>query len=478
MNILFAVSEAVPFAKTGGLADVGGSLPAALAARGHEVKVILPLYEQVSDRWRDQMTFVKCFHVSLAWRVQYCGILSLEQDGVTYWFVDNEYYFKRRDLYGHYDDGERFAFFSRAVVEAPGHLDFAPDVIHCNDWQTALVPIYLPEERGRTPQLAETKSVFTIHNIEYQGRYGSHTLGDLFGLPQQYLNDEFLGFHGDLNLMKGGIYAADFVTTVSPSYAEEIGYSFYAHGLENAVRASKHKLRGILNGIDTVRYDPATDPGLVRNFSADDLKDRALCKAALQEAAGLRKNPDVPVIGCVSRLVRHKGFDLLIDSFAELMDMDVQMVVLGTGDRDYEDFFRRAAELYPGRFAAHIQYSDFIAAAIYGGADLFLMPSISEPCGLSQMIAMRYGALPVVRETGGLRDTVRAYRADTGEGNGFTFAHISAHDMAWVLREAVCLWREDKQAWAALQQRAMRGDFSWDRSAGAYEELYRNLCGR
>ncbi len=477
MKILFAVSEAAPFAKTGGLADVGGSLPAALAARGHEVKVILPLYERVGGQWRDKMAFLKCFDVKLAWRTCYCGILSLEKDGVTYWFVDNEYYFKRRELYGHYDDGERFAFFSRAVIETPAHLDWSPDVIHCNDWQTALVPVYLLEERGRMPQLSGTKTVFTIHNIEYQGRYGSHTLGDLFGLSHDYLSDQLMGFHGDINLMKGGIHAADFVTTVSPTYAEEIQYSFYAHGLEDVVRNHRHKLRGILNGIDTVRYDPTRDPGLAQTFSAGDLKGRRRCKAALQEASGLENRPGVPVIGCVSRLVRHKGFDLVIDALAEIMSMDVQMVVLGTGDWDYEEIFRRTADLYPGRFAAHMMYSDAMATAIYGGADLFLMPSLSEPCGLSQMIAMRYGALPVVRETGGLRDTVTAYRADTGEGNGFTFANISAHDMAWVLHEAAELFRNDQEAWKTLQRRAMSGDFSWERSAGDYAEIYRSLCG-
>lgn len=475
MNILFAVSEAVPFAKTGGLADVGGSLPAALAARGHEVKVILPLYESIGAQWRDQMTFLKCYDIRLAWRTCYCGILSLEKDGVTYWFVDNEYYFKRAQLYGHYDDGERFAFFSRAVIEAPGHLEWSPDIIHCNDWQTALVPVYLPEERRHVPRLARSKSVFTIHNIEYQGRYGSHTLGDVFGLPHSCLSEQVMGYHGDINLMKGAINTADFITTVSPTYAREIQYAFYAHGLEDVVCSNRHKLRGILNGIDLVRYDPSHDAALAKPFSADEPGGRKVCKAALQEAAGLRKDPGVPVIACVSRLVRHKGFDLILAALAELMDMDVQMVVLGTGDRDYEEAFRRASEAYPGRFAAHIMYSDALAAAIYGGADLFLMPSVSEPCGLSQMIAMRYGAIPVVRETGGLCDSVTAYRSDTGEGNGFSFADINAHDMVHVLHEAVELYRNDKKAWKALQKQAMTTDFGWERSAREYAAIYRDL---
>jgi len=475
MKILFAVSEAAPFVKTGGLGDVGGSLPAALAARGHEVKVILPLYESVGGQWRDKMTFLKCYDIKLVWRTPYCGILSLEKDGVTYWFVDNEYYFKRAEIYGHYDDGERFAFFSRAVVEAPGHLDWSPDIIHCNDWQTALVPIYLMEERHRLPHLAQTKSVFTIHNIEYQGRYSGQTLGDVFGLPSEYLSERKLGYHGDINLMKGGVCAADAVTTVSPTYATEIQYGFYAHGLEDVVRDNRHKLRGILNGIDTKRYDPSHDTGLTKNFSADKLSGRKACKAALQEAAGLRSNPDVPIIACVSRLVRHKGFDLVTTALAEIMELDVQMVVLGTGDWDYEETFRHASSRYPGRFSAQIMYSDAFATAIYGGADLFLMPSVSEPCGLAQMIAMRYGTVPVVRETGGLRDTVTAYRSDTGAGTGFTFAEINAHDMVWVLREAAALYHNDKKAWKTLQKNAMTVNFDWEKSAGEYLEIYRNL---
>ncbi len=475
MKILFAASEAAPFAKVGGLADVAGSLPPALAALGHDVRVLLPLYESVEAKWREKMEFARSFDVKLAWRTAYCGIYSLNLKGVTYWFVDNEYYFKRREIYGHYDDGERFAFFSRAAADVPAQLGWSPDIVHCNDWQTALIPLYLAENRGGEGH--RPKTVFTIHNIEYQGRYGGHLLGDLFGLGQEYMGGGPLDYYGDINLMKGAIATADFVTTVSPSYADEIQHAFYAHGLEDTVRQYKHKLRGILNGIDTERYDPARDSGLAAVFSAEDMSGRAGCKRALQEAMGLRPDGGVPVIGCVSRLVRHKGFDLVVSALHEIMGMDVQMAVLGSGDGDYEEAFRRAEREYPGRFSAHIGYSDPLATAVYGGADLFLMPSLSEPCGLSQMIAMRYGALPVVRETGGLRDTVLAYRADTGEGNGFTFADISAHDMVWVLREAVRLYQNDKAAWSALQRRAMGGDFSWTRSAGEYLGIYRALTG-
>lgn len=478
MNILFASSEVAPFIKTGGLADVAGSLPQALAAQGHDVRVILPLYEGVGQNWRDQMSYLLNFHVTLAWRTPYCGIFQLEKDGVTYYFVDNEYYFKRSQIYGHYDDGERFAFFSRAVIETPGHVGFTPDVIHCNDWQTALVPIYLLEERHRVPELSGAKSVYTIHNIEYQGRYGSQTLKDLFGLADGYFNEHMLSYHGDVNLMKGAIYAADFVTTVSPSYAQELQYPFYAHGLEGVIADNRNKVRGILNGIDTAAYDPCRDKGLARSYSAAQIAGKKDCKAALQRAAGLNEDPDVPIVACVSRLVKHKGFDLVTASIHEIMGMNAQMVVLGTGDWNYEEAFRHAASQYPGRFAAHMMYSASLSTAIYGGADIFLMPSEAEPCGLSQMIAMRYGTVPVVRETGGLKDTVYPYNKFTGEGRGFTFANISAHDMMWVLREAVDLYHNDKKAWKALIKAGMTADFSWNKSAGEYLEIYSWLTGK
>ena len=470
MNILFASSEVAPFIKTGGLADVAGSLPKALAAAGHDVRVILPLYEGIGQEWRDQMTYLFNFHVILAWRTPYCGIFALKRDGVTYYFVDNEYYFKRSGLYGHYDDAERFAFFSRAVVEAPAHLDWHPDVIHANDWQTALAPIYLLEERTRVPQLYGTKSVFTIHNIEYQGRYGNELLEDLFGLNSGYFHEHMLAYHGDVNLMKGAIYASDYVTTVSPSYAGELQYPFYAHGLEGVISDNRHKLRGILNGIDTELYDPARDHGLASNFSPADLSGKAACKAALQQAVGLRQEPDIPIIACISRLVKHKGFELVDSAIHDIMAMDVQMVVLGTGDWNFEEAFRHAQAQYPGRFSANILYSGALSTAIYGGADLFLMPSIAEPCGLSQMIAMRYGTLPVVRETGGLRDSVRPN--GTEHANGFTFADINAHDMTWVLGEAVNLYYNDKETWQTLQRNAMTSDFSWDQSAQDYLQVY------
>lgn len=476
MKILFASSEVVPFIKTGGLADVAGSLPQALAKEGHEVKVILPLYEGVDQEWREQMTFVKCFNVTLAWRQVYCGIFELEREDVTYWFVDNEYYFKRWQIYGHFDDCERFAYFSRAIIEAPGQLDWAPDIIHCNDWQTALVPVYLLEEKYRIPQLASTKTVFTIHNIEYQGRYGDQVLQDVIGLDRSYFNEGMLAYHRDVNLMKGGIMASSFVTTVSPTYAQELRTPFYAHGLDGVINQQSFKLEGILNGIDTDLYDPAQREDLAATFTVKSLaKGKAACKKALQQTTGLKENPDVPVIACVSRLVGHKGFSLVTDALHDIMGLDVQMVVLGTGDWQYEEAFRRAQGQYPGRFSAQLTYSASLSNMVYAGADLFLMPSVSEPCGLSQMIAMRFGTVPVVRETGGLKDTVTPYNKFEGTGRGFTFSNISAGDMTWVLREAVELYHSNKKAWRGLQKEGMTADFSWSSSAKQYLDIYQRV---
>ena len=477
MKILFASPEVAPFIKTGGLADVAGSLPQALAKEGHEVKVILPLYEGIGQEWRSQMTFLKYFNVTLSWRQVYCGVFQLERDGVTYWFVDNEYYFKRFQIYGHFDDCERFAYFSRAVIETPGQLDWAPDIIHCNDWQTALVPVYLLEEKYRIPQLANAKSVFTIHNIEYQGRYGEQVLKDVIGLDAGYFNEGMLAYFGDVNLMKGAIMASNFVTTVSPTYAQELRTPFYAKGLDGVINQQAGKIEGILNGIDMELYDPATNPGLAANFTTKSLvKGKKQCKLALQKAVGLQENPDVPIIACISRLVGHKGFSLVTDVLHEIMGMDVQMVVLGTGDWQYEEAFRHAQSQYPGRFAAQLMYSPNLSTAIYGGADIFLMPSVSEPCGLSQMIAMRYGTIPIVRQTGGLKDTVHAYNPETGEGNGFNFHDYNADDMVAAITSAVDTYQKPEE-WKKLQICGMTTDFSWAASAKEYYNLYKKITG-
>ena len=477
MKILFASPEVAPFIKTGGLADVAGSLPPALAELGHDVRVILPLYEQIGEDWRSQMTFVKYYYVRLAWRSIYCGLFQLERNGVTYYFVDNESYFKRQGIYGHFDDAERFAYFSRAVIETPGQIDFKQDIIHCNDWQTALVPIYLLEERYRQNTLSRTKSVFTIHNIEYQGRYGRDLLEDLFGLDESYFNENMLKFYDDISLVKGAVNAADYVTTVSPNYANELQFSFYAHGLEGVIAANRGKLRGILNGIDMKANDPSTRKDLAARFTSRNHKGKAKCKAALQERLGLKVDPNVPIIACISRLVGHKGFELVCQAFRGIMDMEVQFVLLGTGEWGYEQFFRNAQNEYPGRVSANILYDGALSDAIYAGADLFLMPSIAEPCGLSQMFAMRYGTVPVVRMTGGLLDSVPAYNPEENTGLGFTFGSVDAGDMLGALYRAVGVYYDDKKAWDQLVTRDMEADFSWDRSAQEYVDVYRAITG-
>ena len=475
MKLFFAASEVAPFIKTGGLADVAGSLPNALAKLGHDVRVILPLYSAIPAMWRRQMTFLKSFHFPLSWRNAYCGLFSLAYRGLTYYFIDNEYYFQREGLYGQFDDGERFAYFSRAVVEVPIQLGWSPDIIHCNDWQTSLVPVYLREARHREPLLMHTKSVFTIHNIEYQGQFDRNILGDVLGLDESYFREDMLSYYGDVNLVKGAIYAADYITTVSPTYAKELQYAFYAHGLEGVIADNYHKFTGILNGIDMEHNNPATDPFLPAPYSAADPSGKAACKAALQEKLGLNVDPDVPIIACISRLVAHKGYELVTAAFPKILEHYVQFVVLGTGDWGIESFFRMAAQEYPGRVSANLMYSAELASQLYAGADLLLMPSISEPCGLSQMIAMRYGTVPIVRLTGGLKDSVPSYNPTTGTGLGFTFGSITPGDLLGAIDRGLEAYETDRPNWTALMKRGMTTDFSWDQSAAAYEKVYQKV---
>ena len=476
MNILYVTSEAVPFCKTGGLADVAGSLPPSLAANGDRVSVILPLYETVKDKWGEKLHFERWTNVRLAWREVYCGLFSFEYEGVTWYFVDNESYFRRSDLYGYYDDGERFAFFSRAVTELLRSLPEKPDVVHCNDWQSALVPVYIRDEAVRDDFYRSIRTVITVHNIEYQGRYGRETVEDLFGLDRGWFDGGTIEFGGDMNLLKGGIVTADAVTAVSPTYARELKCAYFAHGLENVMRMSEGKLHGVLNGIDMKRYDPAHDESLAAPYSADDLTGKRQDKAALQKLLGLQERPDTPILAMVTRLVSHKGLDLVCETLDAIMEKDVQFVVLGKGDAKYETFFEYARARYGGRMAVHLGYSEELAMQIYAGADLFLMPSKSEPCGLSQMIAMRYGTVPIVRETGGLKDTVRAYEAWNSAGNGFTFANYNAGDMCHVVCQAIDLYHNNRDVYALLQKRGMTADFSWKHSAQAYRDIYSSIC--
>ena len=478
MKILYATSEAVPFCKTGGLADVAGSLPPALAEQGTEVAVVMPLYRRIRDKFADQLQFVCYDFVDLGWRHCYCGLFTVEQNGVTWYFMDNEQYFNRPDLYGYDDDAERFAFFSRAIVRMLHHMKFWPDVIHCNDWQTALVPIYLKDDGVREDYFRSIKTVLSVHNIEYQGRYGRDVLENVFGLDSGWANDGTIMMDGDVNLIKGALLCADAINAVSPTYASELKQAYFAHRLEGIMSQCDYKLSGVLNGIDMKLYDPSTDQRISANYSTADMSGKAANKAALQHMMGLNEDPNVPILAIVSRLVSHKGLDLICAVLQDMMELPVQMVVLGKGDARFEQFFAWAAEQYPGRLAVRLDYNEALSMAIYSGADLFLMPSKSEPCGLSQMIAMRYGTVPIVRETGGLKDTVQAYQARNDSGNGFSFTNYNAHDMLHVISDAVYLYRNDPDAFARLRRRAMECDFSWGRSAKEYLNIYYTITGQ
>ncbi|MCH5198493.1 MAG: glycogen synthase GlgA [Oscillospiraceae bacterium] len=471
MKVLYAVSEAKPFIASGGLGDVAGSLPVALRRRLIGCRVVMPLYEGIPQQFKDNMKFITHITVPVSWRRQYCGIFEAKYNGVIYYFIDNQYYFKRQGIYGHYDDAERFAFFSRAVLEIIPHIDFKPDVINCNDWQTALVPVYYSRYYARREGFENIKTVFTIHNIQYQGKYGREVLGDVAGFSEE--DAPLLENDGCINFMKGGIECSNAVTTVSPTYAGEILDPWYAYGLDSILNERKWKLKGILNGIDTVSNDPAADPALPANFSAEEPQNKAVCKAALQKELGLPENPDVPVIAMVSRLVAHKGFDLVKCVLEELLTTEnVQVAVLGTGEWQYETFFNDLAAKYPDKLGVKIAFNSALASRMYAGSDIFLMPSKSEPCGLSQMFALRYGSIPVVRATGGLKDTVQ----DSGmnEGNGFVFEDYNAHDMLHAIRRAVHGFA-DTEGWAILRKRAMECDNSWGKSANEYIKLYKNL---
>ena len=470
MKVLFAASEAYPFAMSGGLADVAGALPKALRSRFVGCRVVMPLYGTVSEEMRSKMKFITHITVPVAWRRQYCGIFEAHIDGVIYYLLDNQYYFKRDTLYGHYDDAERFAFFSRAVLEIIPYIDFTPDIIHCNDWQTAMIPVY-KDRFYHEGIYKDIKTVFTIHNIQYQGKYGYELLGDVLGLSES--DSHLVEYESCVNLMKGGIECADRVTTVSRTYAEEILTPWFSHGLDEILKLRQYKLSGIVNGIDVDVYNPETDPLIYEEFSVDNLEGKAVNKAKLQEELGLPQKPNVPVIGIVSRLVGHKGFDLVKRVFEDILKADVQFAILGSGEWEFETFFYGMKEKYPDKVGLRLGFIPQLAHRIYAGADIFLMPSKSEPCGLAQMVALRYGTIPIVRETGGLKDTIQD--SGDGKGNGFTFATYNAHDML----DAV--WRSlagyaDREGWEILVKRAMYCDNSWKRSAGEYIKIYKELA--
>ncbi len=468
-KIVFLGSEAAPFIATGGLADVLGSLPKELAKNKNlDISVILPLYSNIGDEYKSKFKFLTNFNVSLAWRWQYAGVFFYEHQGVKFYFIDNEYYFKRvGNIYGFYDDGERFAFFSRAALDTIARLDIYPDVLHCNDWQTASSIIYLKGMYYGDEKFKRIKTIFTIHNIEYQGVFDMGTYESLFGFPESIKN--YVEYNYCVNLMKGAIEMTDIVSTVSPTYAEEIKFSYFAHGLENIINRNSHKLCGILNGIDLDYYNPQVDKCLFKNYSVDNLSGKSFCKAELQKMLNLPVKDDVPIIAIISRLVSHKGLDLVRHVLESLLTQDVQVVILGKGEISYENYFTHIANIYQGKCATIIAYNQDLSRKIYSGADIFLMPSKSEPCGLSQMIASRYGTVPVVRETGGLNDSIKAYTGDSG--NGFTFANYNAHDMLYTINEAIKTFH-DKKAWSDIQNRAMTTDFSWNIQAKEYLKLY------
>ena len=465
-KILFVASEARPFIATGGLADVIGSLPQALANDPkYDIRVVLPLYSAIKPEFRRKMSFLGNIYVPLSWRNQYCGIFTCVYNGVTFYFLDNEQYFKRPACYGYYDDGERFAFFSRAALEIMPFIGFYPDVMHCHDWQAASAAIYLKTSYCKRPEYQDIRALFTIHNIEYQGKYPLDILGDLFGISDE--DRGLVEYDGCINLMKGAIECCERFSTVSPTYANEIQTAQYAHGLQNIICKNKSKLVGILNGIDVDMYNPETDTALFANYTADNLDGKAICKTELQKMLGLPVK-DVSIIAMITRLVSHKGLELVKTVAEDILHEDIQFVLLGTGDAAYEDYFRVLGEKYEGKMSANIAFNGDLSKKIYSGADIFLMPSVSEPCGLSQMIASRYATVPVVRETGGLFDSIKPYGAG---GNGFTFASCNPYDMLYVIHEALDTYK-NTQAWKCLMKKAATVDFSWLKSAEEYKKLY------
>ncbi len=475
MQIVFASAECAPFVKTGGLGDVAGSLPAALVRAGAEVIVMVPKYATIKDEYKSQMEHFSDFYVSLGWRNEYCGLEKLEHDGVTYMFIDNERYFARDYPYGFFDDGERFAFFSKAITESLQHLPagFECDILHCNDWQTALAPVFLREFYQGLPLYDRVKTVFSIHNVAFQGQFSDTVMEDILGVAHIPAAASQLRCDAcSINYMLGALRYADAITTVSPTYANEIQTPEFGEGLDGVLRERSYALQGILNGIDVAGFDPATDKRIAANYTVDDRSGKAVCKAKLQEELGLEVRDDRPLMVMVTRLTRQKGMDLVMYALDRILSGGVQVAVLGTGDRDYEDGLRYFQDKYPGTMAARIEFDPALSQRMYAAADMFLMPSKFEPCGLSQIIAMRYGTLPIVRETGGLKDTVQPYNEFTGEGTGFSFSNFNGDEMGDAVFRAARLFWDNRDAWNQLVTQAMSQDFSWTRSADKYLDLY------
>lgn len=474
MNVLFLTSEAVPFIKTGGLADVSGSLPKAFNQKGIDCRVVLPLYKNISQKYKDQMQLIKEFYVDLDRKHQYCGVYSIEVDGVTYYLLDNLEYFNRDSLYGFADDCERFVFFSKACVLLPKEIGFKPDIIHTNDRHTAIANVFVDDFRKGDSYYDDIRTVFTIHNLKYQGIFDSGYL-KMTGLSGSYFNENDLKYFDSINLLKGGIVHCDRLTTVSKNYAQEIQYPFFGEGLDGIIRKHSNKLTGIVNGIDTDLWNPATDELIFENYDLDTINRKILNKKDLQLTYGLEVSDDIPLIGICSRLTAMKGFDLVRYIMDELLMEDLQIVVLGTGEYTYEEMFKYFEWKYPKKMAARIYYDDKEAHKIYAASDLYMMPSISEPCGISQLIAMRYGSLPIVRQAGGLKDTVKAYDKTTGEGTGYSFANINAHELLFTTKRAVKIFHEDRKIHNHLVENAMTEVHDWAKSSEEYINIYEHI---
>lgn len=474
-KVLFVASEAVPFIKTGGLADVMGALPKALAAKGMDVRLVIPKYSLIKEEWKSRMKPVTTGIVNLAWRQLYYGVDEIQLDGVTVYFVDNEWYFKRDRLYGFEDDAERFAYFCRAVLTMLPHVGFQPDIIHCNDWHTGLLGVFLKEDFYHDPYYAHIKVIYTIHNLKYQGIYPPTIMQDIIGLPQELFDNGNLECDGCVNYMKSGMVYADSITTVSPTYAQEITYPYFGERLDGYIRDNQDRVHGIINGLDETAYNPSLDSYITQTYTSGNARSgKRINKDALRRELGLRIKRGVPMIAMVSRLVEDKGMDLIIRIMDELVEDDVQLVIVGTGDAKYEQAFRDLAQRHPTKVSANILFDEGLAHRVYAASDIFLMPSRYEPCGLSQLIALKYGSIPVVRETGGLKDTVIPFDKHTGVGNGFTFPNFNAHELLFTAKRALGYY-EDTVLWDQLVKNAMDSDYSWNQSAQAYINLYQSV---
>jgi starch synthase len=476
INVVFVASEAAPFAKTGGLADVAGSLPKALCSKKVNVVVYMPLHAKIARDYKDKMTFLGFTTVNMGWRTQYVGLFTLTHDGVPFYFIDNEFYFKRQGLYGEGDDAERYIYFSKAVLAAVKMVGVKPDIIHTNDWHTASINVLLDYYAKHDAFYEGIKTVFTIHNLRYQGVFDPFIMGDLLNVPYEYYHDDCLKYYDNINILKGGIVFSDHITTVSKSYANEITYPYFGENLDGVINKYKDKLTGIVNGIDYDVYNPTTDKNIPVNFDAASIERKKEIKTHIQMKFGLPVDPEIPMLAMVSRLADMKGLDLIEHILNELLSLDVQVVILGTGETHYEDMFKHYQYMYPNKLAARLYFDQYESHAIYAGADMFLMPSLFEPCGLSQLIALRYGTIPVVRQIGGLRDTVIPYNKYTGEGNGFGFVNYNAHELLFTIKEALGYYREPS-VWQSLMTQAMAADHSWAQSSKEYLAVYAKVLG-